>query len=324
VAIESSSPVDTARNFLSDAAKFAEQSLGLATGTISGLFGGNDNQAVGLDRFREQPAANYTVKSGDTLSAIAQRFGTSTSVLAQLNNLSNPNLIRTGQQIRLPAGAQSGHVVQRGETLSQIAAANGTSVAALRAANPQIANPNRIYPGDQINIPAQAAVRPQARPDAPIVNAPAAPPIVQNGTVQNGTVQNGTINLGNFLDPSRGSQSPAAIIIGNAEGTRLPNGATTRAYGGHIDPGNSAANRGSFSLQNAGNRTPEQSDRFQLGRLAAQRPAYEAAARRAGLDPNNATLATAYFNRCWPFFESDRQLVINGYQPTIGDTIAGK
>jgi LysM repeat protein len=289
--IESSSAVNTARDFLNDAAKFAEQSLGLPSGSISGFFGGNESQSVGIDRFRAQPSPSYTVKSGDSLSAIAQRFGTSTSVLAQLNGISNPNLIRPGQEIRLPAGAQSSHVVQRGETLSRIAAANDISVSALRAANPQIANPNRIYPGDRINIPAQTAVLPQARPATADVAAPAAPVVGQSGAAQSGT-----INLDRFLDPSRGSQSPAAIIIGNAEGTRTPNGGTTRAYGGHIDPGNSAANRGSFSLQNAGSRTPVQADQFQLGRLAAQRPAYEAAARRAGLDPNNATLATAYFD----------------------------
>ncbi len=290
--IESSNPISAARDFLNDAAKFAEQSLGLQTGTISGILGDNNN-GVGLDRFRAQPGASYTVKRGDTLSAIAQRFGTTTSVLARLNNITNPNLISPNQQIRLPAGAQSSHVVQRGETLSKIAAASGISVDALRAANPQIANPNRIYPGDNISIPAATAQRPQARPAA---NAPDGAAPVAPQTRQNGAPASGTINLGSFLDASRGSQAQAAIIIGNAEGTRTPTGGTTRAYGGHIDPGNSVANRGSFSLQNAGSRTPVQADQFQLGRLAAQRPAYEAAARRAGLDPNNATLATAYFD----------------------------
>ena len=291
MAIESSNPISAARDFLNDAAKFAEQSLGLPSGTITGFFGGTESKAAGLDRFRAQPDTVYTVKRGDTLGAIAQRFGTTPAVLAQLNNISNPNLIRPDQQIRLPAGAQSGHVVQRGESLSQIAAANGISVADLRAANPQIANPNRIYPGDRISIPAATTARPQARPAGPDGAAPVAPQISQSGAPASGTV-----NLDRFLDSSRGSQAPAAIIIGNAEGTRTPNGGTTRAYGGHIDPGNSAANRGSFSLQNAGNRTPDQADRFQLDRLARQRPAYEAAARRAGLDPNNATLATAYFD----------------------------
>lgn len=49
--------------------------------------------------------------------------------------------------------ASSSHTVERGETLSQIARDNGVSLQDLIAANPQIANPNRIYVGDQVNIP---------------------------------------------------------------------------------------------------------------------------------------------------------------------------
>ena len=48
------------------------------------------------------------------------------------------------------------HTVERGDTLSQIARDVGVSLQALIQANPQIANPNRIYPGDRIRIPAAA------------------------------------------------------------------------------------------------------------------------------------------------------------------------
>ena len=48
----------------------------------------------------------------------------------------------------------STHTVERGETLSQIARDNGVSLKDLIAANPQIANPNRIFAGDRINVPA--------------------------------------------------------------------------------------------------------------------------------------------------------------------------
>jgi murein DD-endopeptidase MepM/ murein hydrolase activator NlpD len=44
----------------------------------------------------------YIVQPGDTLAAIARRFGTTISVLVQLNNLTNPNLIRPGQQLLVP------------------------------------------------------------------------------------------------------------------------------------------------------------------------------------------------------------------------------
>jgi spore coat assembly protein SafA len=102
---------------------------------------------------------DYTVRSGDTLSGIAQRNGVSFSSLIAANpQISNPNLIYVGQTVHLPGGSQGGnpvsnHTVQRGETLSGIAAQNGVSLAALIGANPQISNPNLIYPGQVIHIP---------------------------------------------------------------------------------------------------------------------------------------------------------------------------
>lgn len=43
----------------------------------------------------------YTVKAGDTLSAIAAKYGTTVSALAKKNNLSNPNLIYAGQKLKI-------------------------------------------------------------------------------------------------------------------------------------------------------------------------------------------------------------------------------
>lgn len=48
-----------------------------------------------------RPGAAYTVRSGDTLSGIAHRFGTSWQRLQKLNRLSNPNRIYVGQRLRL-------------------------------------------------------------------------------------------------------------------------------------------------------------------------------------------------------------------------------
>jgi LysM repeat protein len=47
----------------------------------------------------------YTVKRGDTLSAIALRYGVSTWSLANLNGIANPSLIYVGQVLRIPGGA---------------------------------------------------------------------------------------------------------------------------------------------------------------------------------------------------------------------------
>lgn len=45
----------------------------------------------------------YVVKSGDTLSAIASKYGTTHQKLATYNNISNPNVIHVGQQIKIPS-----------------------------------------------------------------------------------------------------------------------------------------------------------------------------------------------------------------------------
>lgn len=51
---------------------------------------------------KEQPETVYIVKSGDTLSGIASKYGTTYKVLAEYNGISNPNVIYTGQKIRIP------------------------------------------------------------------------------------------------------------------------------------------------------------------------------------------------------------------------------
>lgn len=44
----------------------------------------------------------YTVVSGDTLTAIAARFGTTVAAIVRANNISNPNLIYVGQRLVIP------------------------------------------------------------------------------------------------------------------------------------------------------------------------------------------------------------------------------
>lgn len=46
-------------------------------------------------------AVYYTVKSGDILSAIASKYGTTYQKIAQINGISNPNKIYIGQKIRV-------------------------------------------------------------------------------------------------------------------------------------------------------------------------------------------------------------------------------
>lgn len=100
----------------------------------------------------------YTVVRGDTLSGIAQRYGTSWQTLAGLNGISNPNVIYPGQKIKLPGGAaaapdkgQKTYTVKSGDTLSGIASKFKTSWQHLQRLN-GIPNANRIYPGQVLKI----------------------------------------------------------------------------------------------------------------------------------------------------------------------------
>jgi spore coat assembly protein SafA len=58
-------------------------------------------------------------------------------------------------------GGQQQHTVQRGDTLSHIAKDRGVDMQDLIQANPQIANPDRIYPGQVVNIPEARAATEQ-------------------------------------------------------------------------------------------------------------------------------------------------------------------
>ena len=102
-------------------------------------------------------AATYTVQSGDTLSGIAQKFAISLQALEAANpQILDPNRIFPGQVVHIPDQVTPPgltYVVQQGDTLSGIAERFGVSLQALEAANPQIPDPNRIFPGQVIHVP---------------------------------------------------------------------------------------------------------------------------------------------------------------------------
>lgn len=107
-------------------------------------------------------SVEYTVQSGDTLSAIARRYGTTVQELVDINNIQNPDLIYPGEKLRIltnstiPGNEERGtgdiiYTVQRGNTLSQIAREYHVSVEHIVELN-NIENPNLIYPGQKLRI----------------------------------------------------------------------------------------------------------------------------------------------------------------------------
>lgn len=141
------------------------------TGYVPGVNGNCDldtfnsgillNSRLSIPGDRKQQAGDsdikdYVVKSGDTLSGIALKFGTTVQELAQLNNIKNPNLIYSGQVLKLPVSNSSNkyqrtYVVQSGDTLSGIASKFGTTVSNLVSLN-NISNPNLIYVGQVLKV----------------------------------------------------------------------------------------------------------------------------------------------------------------------------
>ena len=59
------------------------------------------NQKLGSTTKTTSTAVYYTIKSGDTLSGIAAKYGTTYQKLAQMNNIANPNIIYPGRKIRV-------------------------------------------------------------------------------------------------------------------------------------------------------------------------------------------------------------------------------
>ena len=100
---------------------------------------------------------SYTVANGDTLSKIAQNFGTTYQELARINGILNPNLIKVGQILKLPNSSLSSssyksYTVVSGDTLGKIAQKFGTTYQEIARIN-GISNPNLIKVGQVLKIP---------------------------------------------------------------------------------------------------------------------------------------------------------------------------
>ena len=111
----------------------------------------------------------YIVAKGDTLKGLATRFDTTLeNLLAGNPEITNANVIYEGQWVKVyvsqtppppPPPPPSGQIyyVRRGDTLRNIASRMSTTTEELLKVNPQITNPNLIYVGQALTIPAGVA-----------------------------------------------------------------------------------------------------------------------------------------------------------------------
>jgi LysM repeat protein len=108
----------------------------------------------------------YTVRRGDTLSTISDRWGISLRILEALNpQLASPGTIVVGQTlflgrtplVSLPACPDAPacylYVVRPGDRLSTIAGRYGITQQSILSFNPKITDPNAIFSGQTIRLP---------------------------------------------------------------------------------------------------------------------------------------------------------------------------
>lgn len=156
----------------------------------------------------QQNTVTYVVQPGDNLFRIALRFNTTVQAIASANNIANPNLIFAGTTLVIPTGGVTPppstpggtviYVVQPGDFLARIARQFNTTVAAIVAAN-NIANPNLIFPGQQLVIPTGGVTPPPVATSIPVTVVPATsvPPTQAPGGTTTHVVQPGD-TLGNI------------------------------------------------------------------------------------------------------------------------------
>ena len=119
---------------------------------------------------------SYTVKAGDTLYAIALRYGVTVQAIVNANGLTNANLIRVGQVLTIPGTGTpttpttpttgTRYTVKAGDTLYAIALRYGVTVQTIINAN-GITNANLIRVGQVLTIPGTSTPTTPTPPTTP-------------------------------------------------------------------------------------------------------------------------------------------------------------
>ncbi|MDQ2085206.1 LysM peptidoglycan-binding domain-containing protein [Herbivorax sp. ANBcel31] len=94
----------------------------------------------------------HVVNPGESIYSIAQQYGVSMQKIISDNELENPDQLVVGQTLVILEGIRR-HVVAPGDSIYQISIRYGVSINEILSQNPQIEDPNIIFPGMVIDIP---------------------------------------------------------------------------------------------------------------------------------------------------------------------------
>ncbi len=102
----------------------------------NGMVLGGENTAVAVNLSQPVEYQTYTVKSGDTISGIAIKFGlTNISTLISVNDIGNVRQLGAGQKLKIPSIDGIVYTVKNGDSLSSIATANNIKLETLLDVN---------------------------------------------------------------------------------------------------------------------------------------------------------------------------------------------
>ncbi|MEW4226371.1 LysM peptidoglycan-binding domain-containing protein, partial [Rossellomorea marisflavi] len=103
----------------------------------------------------------YTVKSGDNLGSIAQKFGMTLAEIQSLNNINDPNKLQIGQVLKVySTGSGSGggstrptstYTVKSGDNLGSIALKFDMTLAEIKSLN-NISDPDKLQIGQVLKV----------------------------------------------------------------------------------------------------------------------------------------------------------------------------
>lgn len=126
------------------------RSIGAVAGarSVAGADGGTHSPPGAQPGVRYE---RYQVGAGDTLAALADRFGVTPDTIISFNDIKRERDLKPGRELIIPNRSGIRYVVRRGDNLSRIAMRHGVSLAALLDSNE--VERSTITPGQRLLIP---------------------------------------------------------------------------------------------------------------------------------------------------------------------------